>query len=1074
MKRMTGIKRVLSMLLSMALLLSLLSIAGVSAASTVWDFESDALGQNISLSDVYTAVPTEAEHHSGSRALLLNGSKKAAAQRPQIILKDGNGAEISVTQGLTYSISFYVMLPQDAPDNRFFCWLTATDSTQAYTTTDQKNADLVYEWPTTKVAAKGQWEKVEVTDIVAPKSGKLRLGISINSNTAHTLYIDDVEVVVPNTPTPTPTPTPEWGFETDTLGTNVSLSDTYPAIPTEAEHYAGSRALAISGGKKSATKRAQITLKNGSGEDVTVTKDKKYNVSFYVMLPQDAPDNRYLCWLTATDSAQAYTTTDQKDAELLYEWPSTKVAAKGQWEKVEVTDVVAPKSGKLRLGISINSNEAQTLYIDNVLVEEQTPSAPLPPVGGPWSFEQETVGTFLDLNSNASTIQVSDAIAPLSGSHVAKVTSAAKSGNGRPQMTVTDAAGTKLYVYKGRSYTFTFNVFIPLGSNEYEFGYWLAATPDEKPFGTGYSKDSYVLAEVSEGTQPTMGQWVELSLTVSDCPYSGLLRFGVTGATNDQHVFYVDDLTLTETMLDYDVDAQSFEIYNDGDKLSLNTDTTAITATKEDAHAGEYAAKVVTGGNSVDGAAQLLVTDAAGDPITVQQGDRFNLSFYVCVPAGTVDTDVQYWLTAGDDTPFDSSHPRTGIVLDTRTLTVTDKGSWLYVLVAVDDCPADGKLRLGLTGTAAEAITFYLDDILVKERVAGATDTQAMNFEEYTIGENLSLATTATETMTVTNQISYTGLQSILVKSTSRAGDLRPQLMVKDGEGKQIKLTQGEDYYLHFMLFIPEGQSYFDVSYWAACVPDDKVDAPFVKDTDFIKNDYVVAEVSQQLSPALGEWVKIILPITDCKHSGNLRLGITHHTQGVKSQMYVDDIKIVPPQYVHVKFDTNGSKDVFEDVIVLADSLIPYSGIDPYLEGYEFMGWYTSEEFKREQYYDIATTPVTGVTGDVLTLYARWREWSKVVIDLGDKDDVEEPEYETKYYTEKVWVGDENLPDPLDLGERPGHKEATDVITPPDDVTPEPVGGMAPWLIVVIIVAAVVVVGGGAAVAAILLKKKKA
>jgi len=865
-----------------------------------------------------------------------------------------------------------------------------------------------------------------------------------------------------------------WGFETDTLGENLSLSTTYTAVPTDTVSHSGSRSLLLNGSKKAAAQRPQVTLKKGTGETVSVVEGGVYNVTFYVLLPEDAPDNRFFYWLTATDSTVAYTTTDEKNADLFYEPAAAIRATKGSWYEVKINNVTAAHSGNLRLGISINSNTAHVLYVDDILVESaSTPTPPPAPVAGPWGFESEAKGTVLDLNSNVCTIVVSDEIPAFAGSHTAKVTSAVKSGNGRPQLTVLDAGGNKIRVFKGRSYEFTFQVFIPTGSNEYGFSYWLAAAPDEAPFTSAYSKDAYVLAEVSSGSQPTQGQWTEITMTVSNCPYSGLLRLGLTGDINEEHSFYIDNLSVAETVLDYDMDSQSFEIYNEGDKLSLGTGAAAVTATTEDAHAGTFAAKVVATGNGIDGTPQMLVTDAAGAPIVVEKHGKYNISFYVCLPLDTADTAVCYWLTAGDDTPFSSAHPRTGVVVDTQTVTITDKGSWQYVLVAIDDCAAAGNLRLGITGAADAPLTFYLDDVLVKTRTAGATDAEAMHFEGYPIGENLSLMNNATETMTVTNQQSYTGLQSILVKSTSRAGDLRPQMMVKDGDGKQVKLEKGKDYYLTFMVFIPEGQDYFDLSYWAASVPDDKMDVPFVRDTDFVKNDFVVAEVSQRLAPTLGEWVEISLPITNCKLSGNLRFGITHHTQGVKSQMYVDDIKVVPPQYILVKFDTHGSADVYEDVIVLSNSMVPYSGIDPYREGYEFMGWYTDESYEREHFFDITSTPVAGVTGDVITLHARWREWSKVTIDLGGHEDEEKEEYKTIYYTDKVWVGDQNVPDPLDIGERPAHKEAAPIEEVPASPAPLAEEGLPPWLMVVIIGGAVAIIGGGAVVATVLLKKSK-
>ncbi|MBE6778906.1 MAG: hypothetical protein E7541_05915, partial [Ruminococcaceae bacterium] len=298
MKKTSGVRRLLSIVLSTVLLFSALAIIEVSASSDVWGFETDTLGENLSLSTTYTAVPTDTVSHSGSRSLLLNGSKKAAAQRPQVTLKKGTGETVSVVEGGVYNVTFYVLLPEDAPDNRFFYWLTATDSTVAYTTTDEKNADLFYEPAAAIRATKGSWYEVKINNVTAAHSGNLRLGVSINSNTAHVLYVDDVLVETVSEPTtpPPPAATPEWGFEADTLGENLSLSTTYTAVPTDTVSHSGNRSLLLNGSKKAAAQRPQVTLKKGTGETVSVVEGGVYNVTFYVLLPEDAPDNRFFYW----------------------------------------------------------------------------------------------------------------------------------------------------------------------------------------------------------------------------------------------------------------------------------------------------------------------------------------------------------------------------------------------------------------------------------------------------------------------------------------------------------------------------------------------------------------------------------------------------------------------------------------------------------------------------------------------------------------------------------------------------------------------------------------------------------
>lgn len=111
-----------------------------------------------------------------------------------------------------------------------------------------------------------------------------------------------------------------------------------------------------------------------------------------------------------------------------------------------------------------------------------------------------------------------------------------------------------------------------------------------------------------------------------------------------------------------------------------------------------------------------------------------------------------------------------------------------------------------------------------------------------------------------------------------------------------------------------------------------------------------------------------------------------------------------------------------------------------------------------------------GKTGDVITLYARWREWTDNSNALQDAE--RPPKYKLEYYTEKEWVGDQNVPKNPYPTEGGTTNDAAPIVTTPDEPQSDD-GGIPPWLIVVIIAAAVVVVGGGATLAAALIKKSK-
>lgn len=386
-----------------------------------------------------------------------------------------------------------------------------------------------------------------------------------------------------------------------------------------------------------------------------------------------------------------------------------------------------------------------------------------------------------------------------------------------------------------------------------------------------------------------------------------------------------------------------------------------------------------------------------------------------------------------------------------------------------------GTLRLGAAGSTDVPHTFYLDDIKVEERNNAPVDPDAMNFENLTVGENISVANNQMLTAIVTDQDSYTGNQSVYLASNSNTGDARPQFNAVDGNGNLIKVKKGEDYFFTFAVMVPTSEDYFTFSYWAAAVPQDKLNDPFVRETDFAKNNYVIGEVSGGEQPTAGEWHVIKLAIMDCKYDGYLRVGFTHHNAPpFTSHMYIDDIKLNDPDYVTVKFETNGAENAedYQTITVMSDTLLPTQEyVDPFRFGYEFMGWYTNPNFTGDSYFDVYANTVVGKNGDVITLYAMWEEWTET--QAGEREESED-EFTIEYYTEKVWVGDQNVADPLTAGDAPNVNDAAPiVVTPEENPDDGAQGGMPPWLIVVIIVAAVVVVGGGAAIAAIMLKKSK-
>ncbi len=708
---------------------------------------------------------------------------------------------------------------------------------------------------------------------------------------------------------------------------------------------------------------------------------------------------------------------------------------------------------------------AQDIYIKLTKTENFT-----------WSFEDEAVDTLLSLNNNARrTITVDDAMAN-EGVHSARVNGNTKTVQHYPQMTLRDGNSQKIQVYKNRSYEVSFKIFKPTTEPTYKMNYWLAVTEDELPISR--MDDGKVANEVVRrlAVQTQTGQWVDMTTTITDCAFTGLLRLGISGDYEGAHTFYIDDITVTEITPDPDNSVDSFERYDESKTvLSFNTDGSSITVSDIDHRSGSNCAKIMTLGNSINAAPQMTVNDFRTNSITVEKGKNYRVSFYVLNPIQQPDYDIRFWLAATDSNAAFTA-TRENVILDTQTIAIEEKSVWQRVSVNIINCAYSGKLRLGITGSTDEAHIFYIDDIGVSEYKEA--NPNAMNFEMYEVGETIELNRNKNNTITITDKMSYTGDKSAYFSSDTNTYDNRPHMFVRDAEGNIVKVKKGDDFVVSFMIYISSSQPYFSFAYWLAATPEADGDKPFEYSADRSKytsrNFLLPGEVKGGEMPPAGEWTMVKIAVMDCPYEGNLRIGMSHFNRDpYYSNFYIDDITINPPEYVLVKFNTNGAENTYEDVTILADMLLPTDDyIPPYREGYQFMGWYTSPNFEKDTYFDIYSTPVTAKENGVLTLYAMWREWSEDKSTVSGREETEK--YKTEYYTDKVWVGDQNVPDPWDTGDVPSYTEEEAVTVPPaTDADESPNDGIPPWLIVVIIIAAVVIVGGGAVIAAIMLKKNK-
>ncbi len=885
-----------------------------------------------------------------------------------------------------------------------------------------------------------------------------------------------------------------WGFETEADNTKLSLNvrseNTIFTDHTIAHSGAASARVNSDAANGRSNLYSQMILKNGMGEQVFLERGKNYQVKFWVYQPAAHGNYELNYWLAVSGDDTVfdadYESTHSRKHGTVAEGTFTPTATDA-WQEVTVTIKDCTYGGKLRLGIIGDKNVAHPFYIDDITLTEMSSEMNV------WSFDYEEKGTELHINTTSGRAITVDDFIKYSGYHSVRVDGVDKLSDYFPQMMIKNDDGDQIQVYEGRNYEVKFRLYKPDTQPSYGINYWLAATTEDvdKEFNrtdTGpdaYRASTYKVAEASD-VKIVTGEWVEFVVPINNCARTGKLRLGISGDYNGAHLFYVDDVIVTEVFLEPDSRLDSFERYDAEQELALNTDGSSMKVLGEDRRSGDFGVKVVTNGNDINAAPQMIVNNFRREAIQVEKGKNYRVSFWVVRPADEPAYDLQYWLAAGDATTAFTT-TRQNVLVDTQTVTIEKAHMWQKVNAFIKNCPYTGTLRLGITGTTDEAHTFYIDDMYAYEDTAGEPDPNAMNFEMYSVGTNLALNQYLPDnntynwnknSFTITDAESYTGSQSAFVYCNNNMQNNRPHMLVRDGNGEVIRVNKGDDFFVSFMMYVDPSAPYFSFGYWLAATPEEKDDTPFFgqlsDNPEFSVTDYILpGEKFEIMPPDAGTWTEIKIAVMDCPYSGSLRIGLCHgNAQPYESSFYIDDIKVYDPEYVTVKFNSNGSQDTYEDITLMADMLIPLDNyIDPYREGYEFLGWYTSPTFEKESFFEIYSTPVVGKTGDVITLYARWREWSENVASTDRPKEEQKFEQKTEYYTEEVWV--ETTPENPYPTEGSALKEAAPIVVTPDEVIPEPDGGMPPWLIVVIIVAAVVVVGGGAALAAILLKKSK-
>lgn len=470
-----------------------------------------------------------------------------------------------------------------------------------------------------------------------------------------------------------------WGFEKEALGDKLSLNtrpETTIVTDGAVKHNGAASALVTSDaalGKPNLY--PQMIVKNGAAQTVFVTSGKNYEITFWVYQPSAGGNFPVNYWLAVSEDDAVFEAEDadphSRLSGLVAEGTYTPTAT-DTWQKVTVTVSACAAGGKLRLGIIGDGNADHPFYIDDMTVTEMTSEQDV------WSFDKETVGTRLSLNTSdpARTITVDDFI-KLSGYHSARVNGNTKSGDYSPQMMVKNDDGEQVQVYEGRSYQIKFRIYKPGTQPKYGINYWFAATTEEtdREFNNSdYRVNNHLVTNATDVKVET-DQWVEILVSVTNCKYTGKLRFGIAGDYNGDFLFYVDDLVVSEVFLEPETRVDSFERYEDGKTISFNTDGAAITVTGADRRSGSFSAKIETLGNDINSAPQMPICDFRANPISVEKGKNYRLSFWVVRPITEAEYDIKFWLAAtNNDKAFTTA--RDGIVLDTQTVEIDRRHVW--------------------------------------------------------------------------------------------------------------------------------------------------------------------------------------------------------------------------------------------------------------------------------------------------------------------------------------------------------------------------------------------------------------
>ncbi len=456
------------------------------------------------------------------------------------------------------------------------------------------------------------------------------------------------------------------------------------------------------------------------------------------------------------------------------------------------------------------------------------------------------------------------------------------------QLAVIDAEKNTPAVTTGENYLLSFWAYLDDAAQQ-EITYHVHTARNVDSLTVGFH------CETEKTITMPAGSWQYITLPVEnvaadDPTGSWYLTIGATFAgasTSNIRYLFVDDVEVRT----YTAQAalQDMELYADGQELALSTTHGTAQISRERNHTpGGLQSVRVTATTSAGGIRpQMVLRQADGTPMRVEQGGNYTLSFWVYCPAEATDRQFRYWLCATDSAEAfaDTTAKNAALVYEGADIPVLQAG-WTQIVAEIEDCAHAGTLRLGVTSPSAAVATpamFYLDDF---------TLTRQADRIDYETAETVTnLGESGRAELSTAQNHTPGGSKSVKLTSYTYNGWGRAQIMLQQADGQYLQPERQKDYQLSFYVYVPSGQT-GELRFWICAT---EADAVFQASTE--KNACVLYEMNSGDVPVRDAWYQYTVPLSSAcwKDGGSygpyLRLGVTSSSvSSTGFTCYVDDV----------------------------------------------------------------------------------------------------------------------------------------------------------------------------------------